>query len=161
MPDMGSISAAISSLKTAADLAKGFFDLKEAAAVQGKVIELQRVILNAQSSALEGQSDQQKLHDRIRELETELAKLEGWEKEKGRYVLRKLPPGVYVYSLKKEAADREPPHHLCAKCFNNGKKAILQESGIDYMKCHECGSEFYPHHTGRSVTVENSWDDFD
>jgi NADH pyrophosphatase NudC (nudix superfamily) len=161
MPDITAISAAISSIKTAADLTKGFFDLKEAAAVQGKIIELQRVILDAQSSAMDGQSEQQKLLDCIRELESKLAKLEGWEKEKERYVLKKLPPGVYVYALKQDMAHGEPSHRLCAKCFNNGKKAILQESGSDYMKCHECGSEFYPHHTGRTAVVENSWDDFD
>jgi hypothetical protein len=43
MPDMGSIAAAIGGLKTAADITKGFLDLKEAAAVQGRVIELQRI----------------------------------------------------------------------------------------------------------------------
>jgi hypothetical protein len=36
MPDIGSITAAISGLKTAAEIAKGFLDLKEIAAVQGK-----------------------------------------------------------------------------------------------------------------------------
>jgi hypothetical protein len=52
MVDGASIAAAIGSLKTAADIAKGFLSLKETAAVQGKVIELQGHILAAQSTHL-------------------------------------------------------------------------------------------------------------
>jgi hypothetical protein len=161
MPDMSSIAAAIGSLKTAADITKGFLDLKEAAAVQGKIIELQGIILSAQSSALAGQSEQLTLLERIRELEGKLAKLEAGEKEKERYELKKLPPGVYVYSLKQDMARGEPAHRLCAKCFQNGKKAILQESGSDYMKCHECGSEFYPTGTARGYDSIDNGANFD
>ena len=76
---MGSIAAAIGGLKTAAEIAKGFLDLKEVAAVQGKVIELQGVILAAQSSALAAQSDQMTLLEDIRALKEKMAKLEAWE----------------------------------------------------------------------------------
>ena len=52
--DIGSIQAAIGSIKTVGDIAKGMMDLKMASKIQSKVIELQREILSAQSSALFG-----------------------------------------------------------------------------------------------------------
>ncbi len=58
MTYMGSIQAAIGSLKAAGDIAKGFMQLKTTAEIQSKVIELQSVNLAAQSSALAAQSDQ-------------------------------------------------------------------------------------------------------
>jgi len=47
MVDMGSIAAAVTSLKAATDIAKGFADIKTMADVQGKVVTLQSEILAA------------------------------------------------------------------------------------------------------------------
>ena len=52
MVDIASISAAVTGLKTATDIAKGIAELGSVAEVQSKVIELQTVILAAQSSAM-------------------------------------------------------------------------------------------------------------
>lgn len=140
MPDMGSIAAAIGGLKTAAEITKSFLDLKEAAAVQGKVIELQGVILAAQSSALAAQSDQMTLLEDIRALKEKMAKLEAWEAEKQRYKLTQFTPGVFAYALKPEEANGEPPHQLCAACFDKGQKSVLQHLGDGLFKCHVCDS---------------------
>jgi ribosomal protein L32 len=144
MADIGSIAAAIGGLKAAADIAKGFLDLKEIASVQGKVIELQGVILSAQSSALAAQSDQLSLLEDIRGLKAKMAELEAWNTEKQRYKLERLPPGFFVYSLKKEMAQGEPTHRLCAKCFQHDKKAILQEYHAGLFRCLECKSDITP-----------------
>ena len=69
MVDIPSIAAAMTSLKTAADIAKGMLDLKAGADARGVVIDLQSVILNAQSSALAAQSEQMTLLQRVAELE--------------------------------------------------------------------------------------------
>lgn len=145
MPDMGSISAAIGGLKTAADIAKGFLDLKEAASVQGKVIELQGVILAAQSSALAAQSDQFSLLEEIRGLKQKMADLEAWNAEKQRYELKALATGIVAYSLKPSMSNGEPAHYLCANCFAAGKKSYLQQhiSGpyYDEFMCRGCGDK--------------------
>ena len=52
MIDMGSIAAALGGLKTAGELAKAIIQIKSEVDRNAKVIELQSVILAAQSSAI-------------------------------------------------------------------------------------------------------------
>lgn len=85
--DLTLIGGAVTGLKTAADIAIGFSKLNTMAEVQGKAIELQQVILSAQSGALAAQSAQFSLVDRIRELEREVAEVKAWEAQKQRYAL--------------------------------------------------------------------------
>jgi hypothetical protein len=130
--DMGSIAAALGGLKSAGDIAKAFLELKSDAERQAKVIELQSVILAAQTSAIAAQSDQFSMLEQIRALKEEVAKAKAWEEESKRYELRKLPSGALIRSLKKEGAKGEPPHSICTTCHDQGKKTILQEqNGYD------------------------------
>jgi hypothetical protein len=148
MADIGSITAAIGGLKTAAEITKGFLDLKEAAAVQGRVIELQGVILAAQSSALSAQSDQLALLEEIRELKAKLTELEAWSTESQRYALKDFGSETFAYELKADAANGEPTHRLCPNCYQQGHKSILQNSGGNYsgrsrLLCARCKGEFF------------------
>ncbi|MES2983740.1 MAG: hypothetical protein V4735_00965 [Pseudomonadota bacterium] len=152
--DIGTISVAVSSLKTAGEIAKGLVGLRDGAMIQTKVIELQGVILAAQGSALDAQSDQLTLLDEVRNLKKEVADLKTWEAEKEKYVLTDLLPNsgrmttVYAYIEKDKASTPENVHKLCANCFDSGKKSILQgESRVPGMHrvlaCHHCGSDLY------------------
>jgi hypothetical protein len=152
MPNMGSIAAAIGSLKTAADLAKGFLDLKEIAAQQGKVIELQGVILAAQSSALAAQSDQFTLLDEINTLKAKMAELEEWNAEKKRYERKNVGFGSYAYVLKPQERGTEPPHWACTNCFEHNHVATMQLTFVlkrgQVWTCPSCKSTIDP---GRHV----------
>ncbi len=146
MIDMGSIQAAIGSLKAAGDIAKGMVDLKTAAEIQSKVIELQREILSAQSSALFAQSEQLVLLQTKRDLEEKMAQMEGWKDEKERYQLAEYGRGCLAYALKPSMEQGEPFHCLCAQCYQRGKKSILQivrwEIGTrPVMQCFDCGAK--------------------
>jgi hypothetical protein len=55
-----------------------------------------------------------------------VASLKAWDAEKQRYHLEQVSPGAMAYVLKNEAQGTEPIHWLCASCYNNGKKSILQ-----------------------------------
>lgn len=103
MPDMALIQGAITSLNAAANIAKGFLQLRSIAEVQGKVIELQSAILAAQSSALAAQSDQATMIQRIGELEKEIARVKAWEETKQRYQLISPWPGAFLYALKEQS----------------------------------------------------------
>lgn len=103
-------------------------DLKTATDVQGKVIELQSVILNAQSSALAAQSEQFISLQRISELEKRIAQIEAWDAETGRYQLRDYGRGRFAYELKVDSANGEPTHRLCAACFRWGKNPSFSSS---------------------------------
>jgi hypothetical protein len=140
--DYGMIQGAIVSLKAASDIAIAFGNLKTMSDVQGKAIELQQIILSAQSGALAAQSQHFTLLDQIRELEKELARVKAWEEQKQRYALVSPFRGAVTYALKKESSGSEPPHWICANCYENGKKTILHASktadGWATMACTVC-----------------------
>lgn len=147
MIDVTAIQAAIGSLKTAADIAKAMKGLNDASAVQGEVIKLQSEILSAQTSAISAQSEQSSLLLQIRELQEEVVRIQAWETEKLRYFLTEVGNGTFVYALNEEDSS-EPPHKLCANCFNHREKSILQPEKrpvgrSKVLLCHNCGAEIY------------------
>jgi hypothetical protein len=134
------VFAGLSALKSAFDIAKGLKDIDNAARRNAAVIELQEKILTAQSA----QSD---LVERIRELEAKVTSFEKWEAEKERYQLTDFGDGTFAYLLKPEEARGEPPHRICAQCYQKDEKSILQflhqSHGQDYFKCHSCGEQVF------------------
>jgi len=125
MMDMALIGGTISSLRLAGDIAKSFLQLKTMAEVQGKVIELQSVILAAQSSALEANAAQMAMVEEMRTLKEEIVRHKAWETQKQRYVLDRPLRGTVAYALKESMSDGEPPHWICTNCYENGRKSIL------------------------------------
>ena len=146
MVDLIAIKGAVDGLKAARDIAKSAIGLRDAAMLQGKVIELNDAIIAAQSSALDAQADQLTLAKRIEDLERQIAEAEKWDTEKQRYDLNEIIPGVYAFALKEAERGSTPAHHMCANCFNEGHLAILQEETrmpyhTKFLNCHRCGSE--------------------
>lgn len=145
--DIGSMAALVGSLRTAGEITKAMVDLRDAAAVQNKVIELQGIILTAQSSALATQSNQLALLEQIRALEEKLAGIEGWSEEQEKYKLTDYGGGTFAYELDQPAFYGEPPHRICPQCYAEAKKSVLQfcwvtTSGQDHYECHSCKAEF-------------------
>ena len=140
MIDISSIAAVASSLKTAGDITKTAIGLRDAQALQAKIIELNHVIIAAQSSAISAHLAQTSLVERIRELETKLAQLEGWEVEKKRYALKDYGGDTFAYELKSDAAEGEPSDRICAACYQQGNKSILQFKDKTYARqdAYEC-----------------------
>lgn len=62
-------------------------------------------------------------------LRAENAGLQDWKEEKARYRMANLPDGAVVYVLPPPLKDGEAPHWLCAHCFGEGKKSMLQPRG--------------------------------
>lgn len=151
MVDMAMISGAMSALKTAGDLTKLIIASHDASVMREKAIELQAQIFTAQQNALTAQSDQFALLERVRELKKHIADLEAWDTEKQRYEMKRLSSGSIAYSLKADASGSEPPHYICAACYQHGKKFILQKMQQNIaslqlakppmLRCPECKSE--------------------
>lgn len=168
--DMTSFSAAINSLKAAADIAQGIIKLKSFTDVQTKVIELQNQILTAQSSALNAQAEHLALLSKIETLQKELARLKAWKQECVNYVLKEVAAGNFAYVSKEGQKSEEPQPWLCCQCFNDGYKSIVQFSGHkDSHKiflCNRCKSTLLARIEPAGVTVEvvprrrSMWDDF-
>ena len=150
MNEIQAIAATLASLKTAGDMAKAFLDLQGAIKEQGKIFELNRIILSATQSALDAQATQSALLERIRSLEKQISDFETWEREKERYNMKDVNPArgsVFAYALKPDSAGTEPVHLLCAKCFQHRLKSMLQgspkiEKGQRIHFCPECKTEY-------------------
>jgi hypothetical protein len=145
MADMVLIQGAIAGLKTAADIAIGLGKLHTMTEVQAKAIELQQIILSAQSSALSAQSEQFSFLEQIRALKEEVASVKAWETEKQRYKLSSPWEGAVTYTLKESMANGEPAHWICTSCYENGRKSILNPvKGKDtwyLLICPVCNSQ--------------------
>jgi hypothetical protein len=139
------IDAITSPLKAASETVQGLVQVRDQIKFGDAVIKLQAQILSAQQGASAAQAREAEMIEEIRVLKTRVTELETWEAEKQRYHLERLPPGVFVYSLKPEMVGTEPPHSICQTCYQRGKKSLLHadepRNGIYHLTCHECSTE--------------------
>ena len=159
------IDAITSPLKTAGELAQGLVNVRDQIKLGDTVIKLQAQILAAQQGASAAQARETEMAEEIRGLKARVAELETWETEKQRYQLERLPPGVFVLSLKPEIANGEPPHCICQTCYQRGQKRILSWdepfAGTHHVRCHECGTILDVDHPASRVPSPGMKSDYD
>ena len=94
------------------------------------IIDMQAAVLEAQSDAITSQQAHSRQNARIAEIEQAVSNFQDWETEKARYALVNTGTGnydgVFVYLLRSESAQGEPPHYICPRCFEQRIKSILQ-----------------------------------
>ena len=132
--------------KTLLNMAKGLKDMNDASVRNAAVIELQEKILAAREQ-------QSALAERVGDLEKEVARFEAWDADKERYELKEIASGQFAYALKEEASDSEPAHMLCANCYGQNQKSILQIEVRDPGRhkvtfCQRCGWDLFSPGTG-------------
>jgi rubrerythrin len=120
------IAAAVTGIRSALDISKAMIGLRDAEAFRAKSIELQSIVLEALEKAIEARESYAEQADHIRALEAEVTQLKAWDTEKPRYQMEQVWPGATTYVLKEDAKGTEPFHWLCANCYQNGKKSVLQ-----------------------------------
>ena len=151
MPDISTIAAALSSFDALKNIAKSMIALRDSQALQAKIIEFNEALIDAQTKIFSVNEERSTLIERVRDLEKQVIQLETWDAEKKRYELKAFARGAFAYALKPEAQGAEPPHQICAACYERGKKSILQRvpsntarmalgMGATY-RCPECKSE--------------------
>jgi len=139
------IQNTISGLNLAGDIIKNILELKASADIKAKVSELQGAVLSAQSNALAANAHQSAMIEEIRNLKEQIAHMKAWEEEKQRYKLITPWAGTVLYALKEACSDSEPAHWICTKCYEDGRKSILntqRKSGWYGLVCPRCKSEF-------------------
>lgn len=120
-------------------MSTGILDMSKGTNINPKLRELDTVILSLTSQLLSIQKDQSALLRIKDDIEKELLDLKEWNVEKSRYELKKLETGVFVYSPKQNIASSVPDHWLCANCYNDNKKSILQPMNVRMVDaCHFC-----------------------
>jgi hypothetical protein len=146
MVDMTAIGVVSTSLNTAINIAKAMIDVRDAAAFQGKVFELQRAIIDAQQSVFAANAERTALIEEVREAKAQIACLEAWEAEKQRYELKDVGCGSLAYVVKENMRNGEPLHQICAACYQRTRKSILQPR-INHpdiiLFCSECKTDLF------------------
>src|ERR1700730_3556879 len=145
MPDLTAIAAAVNALRAAKDIAETMIGLRDTAAFQGKLLEFQSKLIDANDSAFAAQDERSTMLQRIGELEKEVTNLKAWETEKQRYELKNLGFGAFARVIKPEMQGVEPDHCICANCYERGNKSFLQltpriEMGSHVWACSVCNT---------------------
>lgn len=108
----------------------------------GQMADVYAHLIAAHKVALTAQTDQQQMQATVAELEAELERIRAFRSEaKSQYqptTLDAMRGSCFVYAYK-----GEPPHWLCAHCFDRDTKSVLQFQGHDrsgeaVMECPGC-----------------------
>lgn len=167
MVDLTLVSGIAGTLKTAVDIAKTVKEVNDMTTVKGKVIEMQDLILTAQSSAMTAQTQLFELLQENADLKRKVSDVEEWKSTAARYALKDFGGGTFAYELKAEDTKGEPPHRICPTCFELGKRSVLQfqwktNDEQDLYKCAPCGQQLFlgirqDRSNDRPYIAESSW----
>ena len=133
------------SAKVAYDIAKGINALKTSVERDEAVAKILEVLLSVQHDALSMQKEQSLLLTEKDNLIKKISEFEKWSEIESQYELKELTAGVPVYSYKTTDKETQPPHLLCANCFNKKQKGHYIKSEIEFdgthYKCLNCDKE--------------------
>ena len=138
-------SKPFTSIKTSIDLIEKYAEAKAFDKIAAEITALYKSSFEAYTLAFS-------LYDKCRELETKNLNAKDWEnKTAPNYALKELAAGVFVYASNPGQEGPGPLHYLCANCFQEKSKSILQRTGRDVFgtvyKCFKCGAEILDHST--------------
>lgn len=83
------------------------------------------------------------LYDALLDLQHKEKKAQRFWAESERYAMTRTELGSTIYSLRPEHARGDPPHDLCATCFEQEVKSVLQPTARNTLTCRTCGGTFY------------------
>lgn len=129
MVGIAEIGGALSGLKAAMEIAKGLSATANAVAINEAKIGLQSAILEAQAGLLAAQETETANLRRIDQLEQDIVRLKDWSAERQNYNLVNIDRGAFAYMPKPGMENSQPAHWLCANCFEQGHKSLLQFKG--------------------------------
>lgn len=153
MVDFTTIQGALGSIKAASDMVKSVMDTSKeiSAPLRSELLSIREALVDAKEQTLAVRTEHEALVEEARKLKTQISNLKEWDREKERYTLSKVGDGV-AFALKEDAASGTPPHYLCTKCYNEGRKSILnpQKNNLHrvVLICPTCSSKFNTGYTG-------------
>lgn len=146
------INAALQSIKAAKEMFNAVIGVRDGKIAKEEIWKVKEAFGNALEITTSLQEERTAILKRLHQLEDEIANMKKWDGEKEKYELKNvsLIPRVEIFAYaRKESPDSSGPlHNLCAQCYHEGKKSILQgetrNPGIcRVLMCHLCGSDLY------------------
>lgn len=120
------LAGAFSSLNSAVKFLQTLNSIKTAAELNEVKVRLQADILQGQQGLFEAQQAQASALSRIADLEQQIMDMKKWNADKQNYELVEILPAGFAYMEKIEMGSGQPAHWLCANCFEQSQKSILQ-----------------------------------
>ena len=145
--EIATVATFLGALKNLKDLTASLSDTVPQQ-VRDQVLDLADRFSDVQVGLLESHQREAELVDRCRALKEELDRAKDWETQRARYLLKTLNSGAAVYVQKPDVEVPEDPHWLCANCFENREKSIVQpqrgilQQGQQEWKCPRCRATF-------------------
>ena len=124
------LPAALTSLQSALGLGKAMMDVSNVADSQGKLIEFNGVIIEAQQKIMTAQLEQSGLLKEIELLKKELAKHDEFSEESSKYHRVEIAPGVFAHLERIYDGKLSNAHKYCNSCFEKRRKSTLQQFNI-------------------------------
>ena len=116
---------------TVSNIGKTLFQAHTQAERDRLQIEFSDAMIALQFKISEMQVSYQSILDSNVALKKQLEAYDTWEAERARYSLFQPSAGAFVYRLNPSSAANDPAHWLCAACYNERKKSILQRESED------------------------------
>lgn len=147
------LSSAISSAKTALEIAKAANGLANFNQLVAAVSEINAKLMDATAVALSGQEKQASLMDEVHSLKEELMRLENWEGKSKDYVLQAVGvEGFHFAQVYKPSVESSKARHwACVKCFEEQQLYPLSAHNRFSYRCPNCGTEIAPIIVGGSL----------
>lgn len=139
--ELTTIAAALNSMKIAADMTTAIVAIKTDADLAQKHNDLLRKVSDAYMALILGSQTANALAEENRQLRQQLADTNQWLTDSKRYALHQITGGLIVYALKETDSHGDIAHWLCANCYGDKKKSILQKTkkglvlSIQYPHC--------------------------
>lgn len=111
--------------------------------IVAKVSEVNSKLMQANAVSLASQEKQASLVSQVHELEGCIKALKAWKAEAEKYEIKEAATGVFVFLEKGYAGKLQSAQKLCANCFNQGSKSLLQQQHVEVgrqlsLVCHKC-----------------------
>ncbi|CUZ07150.1 Uncharacterised protein [Serratia marcescens] len=163
--DLTSFMSLYESVKAVKDVVKAASDLKTDVAINEKATEIYSYLNDVQEKLMALQVEHMSMSRLKDDLERQVIELTQWNEDKSRYALTKLSSGAFVYQLKTADKGDEPVHQLCANCYQQQIKSILQFHGYhkfhSILHCPRCSSEYLNERQEMSSHVVSDYDPYD
>jgi hypothetical protein len=140
------VGVVLANLRTAVEIAKSLLGLKDASKAKEKIGEILTDLVAAQERVLAVQQDLSKLVAENDELKKENLSLKAWETEKRNYTLRQIAVGVFAYVYTPTEGAAHEDHAVCCRCYDDGKRSILQRQhqlSSPTIECTRCGMKIH------------------
>lgn len=146
MTDIASIAGALGAVTQSYQLLKAAVDLRDFVKAETAMVDLLGKVNMALVAANAAQEEISEKRREIQRLNDEITTLRDWASEAKKYSLVERVPGVFVYRRTEDSADAQPMHDICANCYGDRKKSVLQLQHVDFgrvevLVCTRCDSK--------------------